>query len=96
MLACSALKRSYRDILRGEGGGSTVTLKCVFVLLNGPLEVLEGRMVGRTHFMSPQLLRSQLDTLEEPTEEEQCIKCDTTQPVSGLVEHIYQQIVTLV
>lgn len=61
VLACSALKAVYRDWLRGSGGGDSP----VFVLLNGPREVIRERMEARTdHFMPPALLDSQLATLE--------------------------------
>jgi len=65
VLACSALKRSYRDVLRA--GPPNLGL----VLLDGPAEVIRERMVSRHgHFMPASLLGSQLDTLEplEPDE----------------------------
>ncbi|MEI6083696.1 MAG: gluconokinase [Verrucomicrobiota bacterium] len=58
VLACSALKGSYRRIL-GEGGAVR------FVLLNVPEEILAHRLRDRpAHFMPPALLASQLATLE--------------------------------
>lgn len=65
VIACSALKRKYRDVIL-EAAPSTS-----FVLLDGSREVLEGRLEGRHgHFMPADLLDSQLDTLEvlEPDE----------------------------
>ncbi len=61
VLTCSALRRSYRDVLRsGVPQGAMF-----FVHLHAPFEVLEERMSQRTkHFMPPSLLASQLDTLE--------------------------------
>ncbi len=60
VLACSALKRSYRDILRGGAPvGDTF-----FLHLDLPFEVLRARMEQREHFMPASLLQSQLDTLE--------------------------------
>ena len=57
--SCSALKKSYRDRLRGD--------ERVFVYLRGDRELLQERMNTRTdHFMPPTLLVSQLETLEEP------------------------------
>ncbi len=65
VFTCSSLKRAYRDILRA--GDSDVC----FVYLQGSREVLEERLQTRTgHFFDPSLLQSQLDTLEEPDEEE--------------------------
>ena len=58
LTACSALRRSYRDILR-RGGDHTF-----FVHLHGDKGMLLERMGSRDHFMPPTLLESQLDTLE--------------------------------
>lgn len=59
VLACSALRRSYRDVLRG--GPPRLDL----VLLQGPSEVIHERILGRHgHFMPATLLDSQLATLE--------------------------------
>lgn len=65
MVACSALKRVYRDHLRAQVPGLR------FVFLDGPADLLRQRMAQRTgHFMQLQLLESQLDTLEKPTPDE--------------------------
>ncbi|WP_308491670.1 gluconokinase [Microbacterium terrisoli] len=59
VVACSALKRAYRDRLR------TRAPHTVFVHLAGSADVLERRIGSRPgHFMPPSLLQSQLDTLE--------------------------------
>lgn len=59
VVTCSALKRSYRDVLRGSRA------RVRFVHLDGPRELLAQRIGGRTgHFMPSSLLDSQLDTLE--------------------------------
>jgi gluconokinase len=61
IVACSALKAAYRDVL--AGGLEPVR----FVLLDGDPAVLKGRLVQRRHeFMNPALLESQIDTLERP------------------------------
>lgn len=60
VLACSALKRHYREILR-QG-----LSRCVFVYLHGDYETIRRRMESREHFMPSSLLRSQFKTLEEP------------------------------
>jgi carbohydrate kinase (thermoresistant glucokinase family) len=61
VLACSALKRSYREILRG--GRPEVR----FVYLKGDPALLRARLAGRRgHYMPPSLLDSQIATLEEP------------------------------
>ncbi len=63
ILACSALKRSYRDIL----GVEQKNVRTVY--LKGSYELLRRRVEERQHpYMNKDLLRSQLDTLEEPQE----------------------------
>jgi gluconokinase len=60
VVACSALKRSYRRMLR-------VGDEVVFVYLKAGPSLIRDRLKERSgHFMSPELLESQLDTLEEP------------------------------
>ncbi len=60
VLACSALKASYRDLLR-------VSPDVRFVYLHASFEVIAKRLAARKgHYMNPDLLRSQFDTLEEP------------------------------
>jgi gluconokinase len=61
VLACSALKRSYRAILRGERPGVR------FVHLTGSAPLIRARLAGRRgHYMPASLLDSQLAALEEP------------------------------
>ena len=65
VITCSALKRSYRDII--VGGRSGVKL----VYLRGSYELISSRIAERhSHFMPAALLRSQFDELEEPGEDE--------------------------
>lgn len=65
VLACSALKRSYRRLLYAG------LQKVLLVYLDGSHGLLRSRMEGRAgHFMPVTLLRSQLDTLERPSTEE--------------------------
>ncbi|AKK04131.1 gluconokinase [Corynebacterium epidermidicanis] len=59
IVTCSALKRSYRDLLR-EAEGTVL-----FVHLDGPIELIGERMSHRAgHFMPTSLLPSQFATLE--------------------------------
>ena len=59
VLACSALKQSYRDILSGDG--------TIFIYLKGTREVIASRLDARKgHYMPANLLDSQFSTLEEP------------------------------
>ena len=65
VVACSALKRIYRDRIRRHA------LRVLFVFLNGSPETIRQRMAARVgHYMPPELLTSQLDTLERPTPDE--------------------------
>ncbi|MBI2798681.1 MAG: gluconokinase [Gammaproteobacteria bacterium] len=63
VVACSALKQSYRDKL-----GVTNTGSIRLVYLKGSQALLTARLRNRSgHFMPPSLLQSQLDLLEEPS-----------------------------
>jgi gluconokinase len=63
VLACSALRQRYRDIL--AGGSAQVR----FVFLRGAQETIADRIGRRRdHFMPPSLLESQFATLEEPAD----------------------------
>ncbi len=62
VLACSALKESYREILSKDLGNLQ------WIYLKGDFELIQTRMQQRQqHFMNVNLLQSQFDTLEEPT-----------------------------
>ncbi|MEN8789243.1 MAG: gluconokinase [Flavobacteriaceae bacterium] len=63
VLACSALKESYRQLLTGELGK-----EIKWIYLDGSFDEILQRMEGRKdHFMPAKLLRSQFDTLEIPS-----------------------------
>ena len=80
VIACSALKRKYRDILRDAA-------PTFFVHLDAPFQVLEARMQQRTkHFMPASLLRSQFDTLEPLDEDESGAVVDVSPPIDEVVE----------
>jgi gluconokinase len=69
IITCSALKRSYRDVLRGDS--------VVFVYLRGTREQIAERLAKRHgHYMPASLLDSQFATLEEPTEDERRLVID--------------------
>jgi len=71
VVTCSALKRSYRDVLRGPS--------VVFVYLAGSRELIARRLTARHgHFMPVALLDSQFATLEPPGPDEQAITVDIT------------------
>jgi gluconokinase len=64
VIACSALKQRYREILRGPH-----EKKVIFIHLAGSFEVIAQRMRSRTgHYMPPSLLTSQFNDLEPPSE----------------------------
>lgn len=86
VLSCSALRRSYRDILR-RGGGRTV-----FVHLAGDKNLLMARMEGREHFMPPALLESQLDTLEPLQPDEDGMVVDVANPPRRIVAMVLAQL----
>ncbi|MER7474955.1 gluconokinase [Micromonospora sp. NPDC000018] len=80
VLACSALKRSYRDVLR-QGPPSVE-----FVHLDGPAEVIRDRMARRAgHYMPASLLESQLATLEQPHPDESVLVLDVSLTPDELV-----------
>jgi gluconokinase len=80
VVSCSALKRSYRDVLRG--GAAALR----FVWLDLPRVELEARMARRTgHYMPASLLDSQLATLEPPQADEAAIRADGTQALPDIV-----------
>jgi len=82
VVACSALKRSYRDILRDESGMPELQ----FVFLRGSPALIATRLPGRHgHFMPPQLLDSQFAALEEPSPEEHAWVCDITDTPEQIV-----------
>ena len=71
VVSCSALKRAYRDRLRGAAKS------LVFVMLDPPVASLRARLATRAgHFMPPDLLDSQLATLERPAAEEDVLLLD--------------------
>jgi gluconokinase len=84
ILACSALKQSYRDRL----GIDQETVRTVY--LQGSFELLRQRIATRrNHYMNPGLLQSQLDTLEPP---EGGITVNINPPPATIAERIIHQL----
>jgi gluconokinase len=82
VLACSALKEEYRRALVPERAGSSLR----FVYLRAPASVLRERLAARVgHYAGPDLLQSQLATLEEP---EDALWVDASQPPAVVVDAI--------
>ena len=82
VLACSALKRAYRDSLRvGEG--------VKFVFLRGDYALVEKQLRNRHgHFMNAALLQSQFDDLEEPLPDESVLTIELGRSPEEIVERI--------
>jgi gluconokinase len=82
ILACSALKDSYRTELTAGTGPRAVR----FVFLSGPPELIRQRMEARHgHYMPESLLPSQLTTLEPPHD---AIEVSIDQTVPAMVDQI--------
>jgi gluconokinase len=79
VVACSALRRAYRDRLRSAAPAMRI------VYLHGSRRLLAERMGHRDHFMPIALLDSQLATLEEPAPDEAAIALDVERPVDEIV-----------
>lgn len=84
IVACSALKLSYRDHLRQAAPGVK------FVFLDGDSQLIHDRMALRTgHFMHLELLENQLRTLQRPTAaEEDVITLQTAIAIDDLVDQV--------
>lgn len=83
VIACSALKRSYRDVIRAAEP------EVVFVELDGSKQLLAGRLHQRAnHFMPAALLDSQLNTLEPLGADETGVRVDISRGVDDLVDDI--------
>ena len=83
VVACSALKRRYRNLLRAH----VPTLQ--FVHLAPSRAALQARLRARSaHFMPPSLLESQLDALEPLEADEPGVTVETTESVDELVSAI--------
>ena len=82
VLACSALKRAYRDRLR-------VSDETEFVFLRGDYALVENQLRSRRrHFMNPDLLQSQFDDLEEPQTDEHALTVALGRTPEAIVEEI--------
>jgi len=82
IVACSGLKKAYRDLLRQEAG------PCRMLFLDGHRELIRDRMLARVdHYMPPTLLDSQFDTLEPPGRDEpDVIHLSISQSPQALIE----------
>jgi gluconokinase len=86
VMTCSALKQAYRDTLVKDVPHDAYR----FVLLEASMETLQARLEQRTdHFMNPDLLASQIDTLELPSD---ALRVDSTDVPTAVAEHILSQL----
>ncbi|SEH66152.1 MULTISPECIES: gluconokinase [unclassified Leifsonia] len=89
VIACSALKRTYRDVIRWEAPTT------VFVHAHGEAELIHSRMAARPgHYMPVALLHSQLAILEPLAEDENGLVLDIQLPVDELVESVQLTLAT--
>ena len=81
IIVCSALKKSYRDILRK--GNPNLS----FIYLKGDFDVIESRLKARKgHFFKTQMLVTQFETLQEPgADESDVLIVDIDQSLEGVV-----------
>ncbi|XP_043308782.1 probable gluconokinase isoform X4 [Cervus canadensis] len=103
VLACSALKKVYRDILiQGKDDAplecdhsgkeeKPVEVKLLVVHLTGSFDIISGRLLRRKdHFMPPELLQSQFDTLETPSAPENFIQINVDKNLSEIIATIME------
>jgi gluconokinase len=87
IVACSALKRAYRDALRD--GHADVR----FVHLTGGRALIASRLAARTgHYMPPSLLDSQLATLEAPAADENAVTVSIAPPPDGIAAAVLERL----
>lgn len=79
IIACSALKESYREVLSKD-------IKAKWVYLHADFQTIASRMKGRSdHFMPDSLIQSQFDILEPP---KNAIEVDATQSIASIINDI--------
>lgn len=84
VVACSALKRAYRERISKQAGGPVA-----FLFLDGTRDLLSERMKLREgHFMPLALLDSQLDTLEPPEPDELSVRASIDQAPDDVVAEL--------
>lgn len=85
VIVCSALKKSYRDILNAD-----IETKTEWVFLSGDYNLIKNRIDRRiNHYMGSKLLQSQFDTLEEP---KTAIKLDVTLSKITIIKNIKEHL----
>jgi gluconokinase len=88
IVGCSALRRVYRDRIRGGAGGPVI-----FAHLDGPRDLIAARMADRTgHYMPPSLLDSQFAALEPPAGESDAITVPITHAPEDIAAFIAREV----
>lgn len=87
VVVCSALKRSYRDLIRAR-------VPNLFVVdPEGPIELVAERISARQHeYMPPELLQSQYDLLEPLQQDESGVIVDISGPLAEMIDTIAETI----
>ena len=89
VITCSALKRSYRDLLRADVDALAGEHRVVFAHVHAPVEVIAERMSGRSgHFMPQSLLQSQVETLEPLAADEDGLDLDARRAPEEIVAEV--------
>lgn len=88
VLACSALKKAYRNILKKDLRDEDI----IFIHLDGERKLIAERLKTRSgHYMPTSLLQSQIDTLEEP---QHAISVDIEPSPQQIVDEILSKLVS--
>lgn len=81
VLACSALKQSYRDVLLDAADGIAV------LYLKGSYDLIWSRIAAREgHYMKPNMLQSQFAALEEPQD---ALVVDISLPLEAMLDTVF-------
>lgn len=108
LVSCSALKRQYRQILlygsKALASSSSpdqiipppTSPDVFFLFLRGDFSVIQQRMVARKgHYMKADLLRSQFDILEPPSDEENVLPLDIRRSITDMATEVQKHIISL-
>jgi len=108
LVVCSALKRQYRQILlygsaalcSSTGSHQEILPSAApdvfFLYLHGDYNIIHQRMVARKgHYMTADLLRSQFDVLEPPSDEENVLSLDIRRSIADMAVEVEKHIISL-
>jgi gluconokinase len=87
VIACSALKRAYRDVLVHDRDDVRI------IYLEGTQDLIASRLsLRKDHFMPPRLLASQFKTLEPPEASERVVTVSIDAPADAIIDDIIRQL----